>query len=1004
MSDTSKRRAKPESSGPSGIMPISPGAAASITSGRSLHNRPGHKRQRREPRTKVGKRTNELLHHPLALPIIALLAGLLAARILLGVIPLHGSLEFDLPIWLAERLSESGDTHLVIARPHALWLMPTAVLPFLIVMATRTLVDVRWFQVVLQVLLRLLVIMAIALGLSQPSLQSPIRGKTVVFVVDASESIDDEQLAGAEQLVRQAMTLAADEEAAGVEREERTQVRLVTYAGLANVIELDPDDLHIARDPEHALASDHASALRLAEALLDPDTEGRVVLITDATGDLSEREGLGQALIDLEARGVTVHTRSFPAKVRGDVLIEAVHLPKELRVSQSFEVAIDIVATKAGKVRLTLDKNGQPNTMDPSQEIELRPGRQQIKMAARVTDPGPVLFEARLDTASIPKPDNRSEINDKAAVVGEVIGRPRVLLVSTDTTAALSRALGSSHLSIDTVSPNELPASAEGLRKYDLVVFHDIPSRWITTQQEAAVVRYVKDQGGGFIMVGGENSFGVGGWGGSTIEEILPVRFSGERQREQPTLALVLVIDKSGSMSAEDRLDLVKEAARATARALDPHDEIGIIAFDSAPQVLVRLQSASNRLRISSSISRVTAGGGTNAMPALREAYLQLAGSKALVKHVILLSDGESPENGVSALLGDMRESDITVSAVGVGAGAGKDFLVRVAERGHGRYFYSEDGTDVPRIFSREAREVKRNALVERNLYPRVAKPVQMLRGINFDQAPGLRGIVPVKPKAQSEVILRTHFGDPLLVRSRRGLGRVAAFASDAQPRWAVNWIGWSGFPRLWSQLARDTMRQGAGMLGGAQIKVSPAADPGAWRVVVDVESPEGFANDLSGTVEIIDPAIPEEKGDDGELVDNGRLREVTLELSAPGRYEAVVRDIDAGQRLLKARLFDDSLNPPRLAAEAISHVSVPYPAELSPQTLAPNGEWLASLVEHGTTSGAIDEVVTTPGDALGRTRTKPLWPLVLLWLLLPLLALDLLLRRVSLGVRRVSV
>ncbi|KIG12349.1 hypothetical protein DB30_01581 [Enhygromyxa salina] len=1017
MSDAGKGKSGTRTPEASGIMPISPGAAASMTSGtgaapRSLHERPGHKRKR-EPKTKVGKRTNELIHHPLALPIIALLAGLLAARVLLGLIPLRGSLELDLPLWLAQLLSESGDNRLVIARPHALWLMPTAVLPFLVVMATRTLVDVRWFQVVLQVLLRLLVVMAIALGLSQPSLQSPIRGKTVVFVVDASESIDDEQLAGAERLVREAMVLAGNEEAAGVEREDRTRVRLVTYAGLANVIELatqsgeqaiDPNDLRIARDPEHALASDHASALRLAEALLDPDTEGRVVLITDATGDLTEREGLGQALINLEERGVSVHTRSFPAKIRGDVLIEAVHLPKELRVSQSFEVAIDIVATSAGKVRLTLDKNGKPNAMDPSQEIELRPGRQQIKMAARVTDPGPVLFEARLDTAEIAKQDNRSTVNDKAAVVGEVIGRPRVLLVSTDSTAALSRALGSSHLSIDTIAPNELPGSAEGLRKYDLVVFHDIPSRWITAPQEAAVVRYVKDQGGGFIMVGGENSFGVGGWGGSTIEEILPVRFSGERQREQPTLALVLVIDKSGSMSSDDRLDLVKEAARATARALDPHDEIGVVAFDSAPQVLVRLQSASNRLRISSSISRLTAGGGTNAMPALREAYLQLAGSKALVKHVILLSDGESPENGISALLGDMREADITVSAVGVGAGAGKDFLVRVAERGRGRYFFSEDGTDVPRIFSREAREVKRNALVERNLYPRVAKPVQMLRGINFDQAPGLRGIVPVKPKAQAEVILRTHFGDPLLVRGRRGLGRVAAFASDAQPRWAVNWIGWSGFPRLWSQLARDTMRQGAGMLGGAQIKVSPAADPGAWRVVVDVESPEGFANDLSGSVEVIDPSIPEEKGEDGELVDNGRLREVVLQLSAPGRYEAVVRDIEAGQRLLKAKLFDDSQNPPRLAAEAISHVSVPYPAELSPQTLAPNGEWLAGLVERGSTTGGIDEVVTTPGDAMGRTRTKPLWPLVLVWILLPLLGVDLLLRRVSLGVRKVSV
>jgi Ca-activated chloride channel family protein len=992
---------------PSSITPISPGAAASMSSGaRPVSSRPG--RKSRTPKTKVGKKTNELLRHPLALPFIMLLVGLLAARILIGVIPLRGSLELDLPVWLAERLSESGDNHLVISRPHALWLMPTAVLPFLITMATRTLVDVRAFQVVMQVLLRLLVLMAIALALSQPSLQSPIRGKTVVFVVDTSESIDDEQLAGAEQLVRQALTLAADEEDAGVAREDRTRVRVVSYAGRANVIEVDPDtnadEFTLARDPDNSLASDHASALRLAEAMLDPDTEARVVLVTDATGDLSEREGLGQAIFDLEDRGVTVHTRSFPAKVRGDVLIEAVHLPEELRVSQSFEIAIDIVATKAGKVRLLLDKDGAPNVMDPSRELELRPGRQQIKMAARVTDPGPVVFTASLDTSEIAEADNRSKLNDKAAVVGEVIGRPRVLLVSTDTTAALSRALGSNHLSVDTVTPAQLPASGEGLRKYDLVVFSDIPARWITPAQEAAVVYYVKELGGGFIMVGGENSFGVGGWGGTTLEEVLPVRFAGERQREQPTLALVLVVDKSGSMSSEDRLDLVKEAARATARTLDPHDEIGLVAFDSAAQVLVRLQSASNRLRISSSISRLAAGGGTNALPGLREAYLQLAGSKALVKHVILLSDGESPENGVAALLGDMRDADITVSSVGVGDGAGKDFLIRVAERGRGRYFFSEDGTDVPRIFSREAREVKRNALVERNLYPRVAKPVQLLRGINFDTAPGLRGIVPVKPKAQSEVILRTHFGDPLLVRGRRGLGRVAAFASDAQPRWAAAWMTWAGFPRLWSQLARDTMRQGAGMLGGAEVKVSPAADPGAWRVVVDVESPEGFANDLSGAVEVIDPSIKEEKGPDGEPLDNGRVRQVTLELSAPGRYEAVVRDIEAGQRLLKAKLYDDSQSPPRLAAEAISHVSVPYPAELSPQTLEPNEAWLASLVETGTTSGVIDEIVTAPGNAGDRTRTKPLWPLVLVWVLLPLLIVDLLLRRVSLGVRRVSV
>jgi secreted protein with Ig-like and vWFA domain len=490
-------------------------------------------------------------------------------------------------------------------------------------------------------------------------------------------------------------------------------------------------------------------------------------------------------------------------------------------------------------------------------------------------------------------------------------------------------------------------------------------------------------------MVGAETAEALGGWGGTTVEGLLPVRFEGERQRQQPTLALVLVIDKSGSMSSEDKLDLVKEASRATARTLDPTDELGVIAFDSRPQVLVRLQPASNRIRIAADIRRLSAGGGTNALPALREAYLQLAGSNALVKHVILLSDGQSPETGVSALLGDMRDADITVSAVGVGAGAGKDFLSRVAQQGRGRFYFSQDGTDVPRIFSRETVEVTRNAVVERELLPRVAKSVQALRGIDFQRAPGLRGIVPIKPRSMAETLLRTHLGDALLVRGRRGLGRTVAFASDAKPRWAARWMTWAGFPKLWSQLARDTMRQGAGMLGGATIGITSAAG-NRWRVTVDTEAPTGFANDLEGEVEVVDPTRPD------------AAVELPLRLTAPGRYEAEIGSGSTGQRIVKARLYDTSLSPRRLAAEAVGRIVVPYPPELAPDRLQDDGAWLTA---HSTTAldEPIDDVVERPGEAGDRTRSRPLWPLVLVGLVLPLLVLDLLLRRVAFGRRELA-
>ncbi len=539
------------------------------------------------------------------------------------------------------------------------------------------------------------------------------------------------------------------------------------------------------------------------------------------------------------------------------------------------------------------------------------------------------MLAASLDTAALPAEQNRSPANDRAAVVGEVRGRPRVLaLGDADASGALPRALRSDHLQVDILGPEAAPTTPEGLGVYDLVVISDLPARRVGGALQQAISKYVGD-GGGFIMVGGERAFGVGGWGGTVIEEILPVRFEGERQREQPTLALVLVIDKSGSMSSEDRLDLVKEAARATASTLDPGDELGVIAFDSRPYTLVRLQPAANRIRIAGDIRRLSAGGGTNALPALREAYLQLVGSKALVKHVILLSDGQSPEAGVNTLLGDMRDADITVSAVGVGAGAGKDFLARVAERGRGRYYFSQDGTDVPRIFSRETREVTRNAVVERDLYARVVKRVQLLRGLDFERAPGLlrhhpaqaqaprrahpphpprrpaAGPRPPRPRSHRRLRLRR---PAALGRPLDRLGGLRQVLGPARPR---HHAPGRRHPRR-RQPARHPRRR-RGQLQRRRrrrrrrwLRQRPPRRAPRHRPLTSHRRPTATP-----------PACPSP-------------------LTAPGRYEATVLGVHAGQRLLKAQLFDEGQSPRRLAAEAIGQVTVPYPRELSTTSASP--------------------------------------------------------------------
>ena len=109
-----------------------------------------------------------------------------------------------------------------------------------------------------------------------------------------------------------------------------------------------------------------------------------------------------------------------------------------------------------------------------------------------------------------------------------------------------------------------LPSNAKDLLGFDLLPLSDVSATLVSQAQMLAIESFVRDYGGGFVMAGGENSFGSGGYQGTQLEKVLPVRFEQEKKRDQPTLALVLAIDRSGSMSGR-KLELAKDAARATA-------------------------------------------------------------------------------------------------------------------------------------------------------------------------------------------------------------------------------------------------------------------------------------------------------------------------------------------------------------------------------------------------------------------------------------------------------
>ncbi len=175
-----------------------------------------------------------------------------------------------------------------------------------------------------------------------------------------------------------------------------------------------------------------------------------------------------------------------------------------------------------------------------------------------------------------------------------------------------------------------------------------------------------------------------------------------EKQKPDDAGALVIVIDRSGSMQGP-KLEAAKQGALASVDALDDHDLVSVVMFDSEPTVLVPLRPARDRAEITAGVSRALAGGGTNVLVGLRAAHDALRGVKAKVRHVILLSDGEAPYDGLFELAREMKAQQITISTVAM-VGADERLLETLSTEGGGRMYRVEDLARLPATFAEDTR------------------------------------------------------------------------------------------------------------------------------------------------------------------------------------------------------------------------------------------------------------------------------------------------------------
>ena len=845
------------------------------------------------------------------------------------------------------------------------WLHLVAIAPLFYLVRRWSLTDLSVTQQVLQATLRTAVIAAAAIALARPTWITRDSKIATVVLVDVSESISDKQLDAARSYVDELERGKGD-----------GWLKVVTFAEKPRVVDRRSGrwaiDRHTTGLARGGAGTDVQAAVQLAYGLFPPGHLPRIVVVTDGN---QTRGDLVSEAYRAKEMGVRLSWRTFAQDQAQEIRVVGLHLPDEIKVGQPFEVTAEVWSTQPQTVTMTLRQDEFPNALEPSKTVTLTEGVNRIAWKSEAKRAGATTYRLRLTKYA----HDTEKANNEAVMTAPVKGRPSVLYVEggvlrePGAAGYLQRALEHENIDVEVRGPRGLPGTAKELEKYDLVLVSDVPAQFVGANQMNALDDYVSSLGGGLIMAGGEDSFGSGGYQATKIEQIMPVRFDSEKTREQPDVAVCVVIDRSGSMQGP-KIEAAKESARATAEALSPNDILAVVAFDSEAQVYVRPQRAANKMRISADISRLQSGGGTNIYPGLKEAFELLEGVNAKVKHVILLSDGEAPYDGLVELVQDMRAARITVSAVGV-TGADRNLLSMIADNGDGRLYMTDDIGALPRIFMKETTEAQKSQLVEDAIKVRVAKRVEAIEGVSIESAPPLHGYVTTKPKPTSEVILVSDLGEPILARWRHGAGTSVAWTSDVKNRWSADWIAWGGYPKFWAQLIRTSMRRKV----YESYDLAATIDDGRATVTVDaINSADQFVDTLDTTLQVIDPAT------------NAVKQSLPMAQTAPGRYVADFPIERYGSFLLKAVHSRGG----KVVAESLGSVALPYPLEFLKSTPDPEPLKQAAQVTGG--DGQPDaRAVWKPGDE-SVAYTQDLWPFVLLGMI-GLYLLDLYARRVRL-------
>lgn len=749
-----------------------------------------------------------------------------------------------------------------------------------------------------------LVLLCVLAALFGVSIRLRSSGTATVFLADLSDS-NAEHLEDMEEYLRKTVEKMPSDNVYGI----------VAFGRDALVEQFLSPEKHFAglmSVPEKS-ATDFEEAVSRALALLPGDRNKRLVVLTDGRETGGDIRHMAQALT---ASGAEFLTLVYEDEEAPDAYIENVTLPAYLHPGDKYSVTVLVESSYETDAVIELYDGSQ---MAASDQVHLNRGSNRFVFSRQVSESGSVNAIETL-RAQVRAPGDACQENDVFNAYSVVEAAPRILVISGQDAdaSALAAVLEAAGCNYSVVSAMNAPDSIEGMLQYRSVILvdtyiDDLPAGFLKHLET-----YVKDYGCGFVCCGGEDSFALGGYRDTVLETVLPVDMELRGVNEMPSMAMVMVIDRSASMTMDaegsnaSNLDVAIRAATVAVDNLRASDYVGVLTFDDGYSWQVELVQADDKAGIKDEIKEIKEGGGTTIKPALQEAFRVISQSDASVKHVVLLTDGMGETTEFGDVVQAFTDSGVTLSTVAVGQDSDTDLLERLADSCGGRYYYSDVSSDIPRIFAQEVLLGGDSYIRNGTFGLSVRGRHELTAGLFEDGWPVIYGYISSSPKAASSTLLSSaEKDDPILTVWQYGLGRTVAWNSDVTGEWSGAFAGEEDYVQLWKRIVDYSA--GNTDMGEDRVDVITAGEE--TRVVYRTQD---YGQDTQISATVMDP--------------EGGVREVKLHATEPGRYETDISTADTGLYHFTLRRTENGEVKSHMTTAAAVQFSYEYKFDVSPE------------------------------------------------------------------------